>query len=277
MSKSCWQPNHFHMAVFPPRAARLWRMVTHAWAVIISHAGVSSGSRRPDMLLCDTMAGRRSSLVLQLRAKPHLSLQPALPHQSAREANGNTQLATRRLGSATLSTVHRNSPSLKRSHTRAHTPSLSGSLTLTAATAVDVEAAAAGAAAAAAAGFPSPHSGYREEFIFPRSAVYSGHRISENMRGGNTNHLCTPKRRCQRCVDSGWLVGKTNKQAKITGGWLSRWGRVKTRFIFAKIDFYGKGFAWRLHHPTRVKGLGFTTGSAAWRKRGADTKGFRRH
>lgn len=43
MSKSCWQPSHFHMAVFPPRAARLWRMETHAWAVI-SHAGVSSGS-----------------------------------------------------------------------------------------------------------------------------------------------------------------------------------------------------------------------------------------
>lgn len=43
MSKSCWQQSHFHMAVFPPKAARLWRMVTHAWAVIISHAGVSSG------------------------------------------------------------------------------------------------------------------------------------------------------------------------------------------------------------------------------------------
>lgn len=44
MSKSCWQPSHFHMALFPSTAARLGRLVTHAWAVIISHAGVSKGS-----------------------------------------------------------------------------------------------------------------------------------------------------------------------------------------------------------------------------------------
>lgn len=43
MSKSCWQPSRFHMAGFPPWAAQLWRMETHAWAVI-SLTGVSTGS-----------------------------------------------------------------------------------------------------------------------------------------------------------------------------------------------------------------------------------------
>lgn len=52
MSKSCWRPSRLHMTVFPARAARLWRLVTHAWAVIISHAAVSRGLSGPTMLLC---------------------------------------------------------------------------------------------------------------------------------------------------------------------------------------------------------------------------------
>lgn len=54
MSKSCWRPSRFHMTVFPVRASRLQRTVTHAWAVIISHAAVSRGVSSPTMPLCES-------------------------------------------------------------------------------------------------------------------------------------------------------------------------------------------------------------------------------
>lgn len=108
--------------------------------------------------------------------KPHLSLLQALPHQSAREPNRNTQLATRRHSSATFGTVHRNSFSLKLSHT----PSLSVSLTLTAATTVDLEV----AAGAAAELFPSSHSVFQGEFIPLGSVFYLRLRILGEIRGG---------------------------------------------------------------------------------------------
>lgn len=134
--------------------------------------------------------------------KPHLSLLQALSHQSARKTNRNTQLATRRHSSATFGTVHRNSFSLKLSHT----PSLLVSLTLTAATAVDLEA----AAGAAAKLFPSSHSRFQGEFIPLGSVFYFGLRILGEMRGGNKT-FCTLERRSQRCVGlepSGKISGK---------------------------------------------------------------------
>lgn len=129
MSKSCWQPSHFHMTVFPSGAARLWRMVTHAWAVIISHAGVSRGSLVLPCCSALPWLGRGFSLMLELRVQPHLSPLKALPHQSAREHSRSTQPATRQHGSATPGTVQGN--------TYTQTLLLSLSLTLSAATAAD--------------------------------------------------------------------------------------------------------------------------------------------
>lgn len=155
MSKSCWQPSHFHMAVFPPKAARLWRMVTHAWAVIISHAGVSSGF----LVLPCCFVVPQLGADLQWCWRSRWSRISAAVSSTSAERTGirreHTQLATRRHSSTSLCTVHRNSLSHGLAHTHTFTlPPFSISLTLTAATTTD-DAAAAATAAAAAELFPA--------------------------------------------------------------------------------------------------------------------------
>lgn len=120
MSKSYWKPSHFHMTVCPAWVARLWRMVTHAWAVIIRHR-VSRGSLVLPCWSSMSRLGSGFSLMQELQVKPHLFPPWALPHQSRWEPNGSPQLATRQHSSATLSAVHRNSLSLELAHTCAHT------------------------------------------------------------------------------------------------------------------------------------------------------------
>lgn len=97
MSKSCWRPSRFHMTVFPARAVRLRRMVTHAWAVIISHAAVSRGVSGPSMLLCGspgwvlvgfTAAGAPGEATSLPPPPPPLE---ALPYRSAQEPSGSAR------------------------------------------------------------------------------------------------------------------------------------------------------------------------------------------
>lgn len=136
MSKSCWQPSHFHMAMFPPRAVRLWRMVVHAWAVIISHTGVSSGfPSRP----CCRLAMSRLGLSVKVEVWVKQHLHPGSFLTGARgNQTGTHSLPRDSRASASLGTVHRNSLP----HRLAYTHSLSSvSLTLTAATTTDADAA----------------------------------------------------------------------------------------------------------------------------------------
>lgn len=149
MSKSCWQPSHFHMAVFPPRAARLWRMVTHAWAVIISHAGVSSGSLV--LPCCCVMPRLGAGLHWRWRSEwSHISPFCKLCLIRARGNQRGTHSlpcdGTAQLRSAQCIGTRSHSSLLTHSHTHTYTPSLSVSLTLTAATTIDADAAAGAAA-----------------------------------------------------------------------------------------------------------------------------------
>lgn len=133
MSKSCWRPSRFHMTVFPARAAQLRRMVTHAWAVIISHAAVSRGVSGPTMLLCGSPGWVLVGFTAAGAPGEDSSLPPHPLHHlwklcltgARRNRAAAHKLATRRHGSATLSAVHRNS--LTFIHTK-RTLSLSRSL-----------------------------------------------------------------------------------------------------------------------------------------------------
>lgn len=108
MSKSCWRPSRFHMTVFPVRASRLQRTVTHAWAVIISHAAVSPGVSSPTMPLCESPGWVLLGFTAAEAPGEATSLPPppppleALPHRSAREPSGSAQAchATARLSDA---------------------------------------------------------------------------------------------------------------------------------------------------------------------------------
>lgn len=126
MSKSCWRPSRFHMTVFPARAAQLRRMVTHAWAVIISHAAVSRGVSGPTMLLCGSPGWVLVGFTAAGAPGEATSLPPLLHHLwklyltgARRNRAAAHKLATRRHGSATLSAVHRNSLTLIHTHTHA--------------------------------------------------------------------------------------------------------------------------------------------------------------
>lgn len=125
MSKSCWRPSRFHMTVFPARAARLRRMVTHAWAVIISHAAVSRGVSGPTMLLCGSPSWVLVGFTA-VGAPGEATSPPSLHHLwklcltgARRNREAAHKLATRRHGSAMLSAVHRNSLTLIHTHTHA--------------------------------------------------------------------------------------------------------------------------------------------------------------
>lgn len=131
MSKSCWQPSHFHMAVFPPRAARLWRMVTHAWAVIISHAGVSSGSLV--LPCCCVMPRLGAGLHWRWRSEwSHISPFCKLCLIRARGNQRGTHSlpcdGTAQLRSAQCIGTRSHSSLLTHSHTHTHTLPLSPSL-----------------------------------------------------------------------------------------------------------------------------------------------------
>lgn len=144
MSKSCWQPSHFHMAVCPPRTARLWRMVAHAWAVIISHASVSSGS--PDLPCCSVMP-RCWVLVFSDAGAPSeaaslLSISSASPERIGNQTGTHSLSRNSTAQLRTAQCIGTRSHSDSHTHTLTHTPSLSVSLTLTAATAIDADAAA---------------------------------------------------------------------------------------------------------------------------------------
>lgn len=179
MSKSCWRPSRFHMTVFPARAVRLRRMVTHAWAVIISHAAVSRGVSGPSMLLCGSPGWVLVGFTAAGAPGEATSL-PPLHHLwklcltgARRNRAAAHELATRRHSSATLSAVHRNSLTLIHTLTHADnsppsvvSPSLP--LTLAAATPVDVD-----AAVEPLLNYFHPHFGFQREVIPLHSASCS--------------------------------------------------------------------------------------------------------
>lgn len=194
MSKSCWRPSRFHVTVFPARAAQLRRIVTHAWAVIISHTAVSRGVSGPTMLLRGCPGWVLVGFTAAGAPGEATSFPPPLedlPHRRARaqEPSGSAQAChtTARHGSAMLSTVHRNSLTL--THMQRTLPlfhlSLSLSLTLTAATPVDAD-----AAVEPLLNYFLPHFRFQREFIplhpvsSSRSSVLQRRQSLPDIRGG---------------------------------------------------------------------------------------------
>lgn len=247
MSKSCWQPSHFHMAVFPPRAARLWRMVTHAWAVIISHAGVSSGSLV--LPCCCVMPRLGAGLHWRWRSEwSHISPFCKLCLIRARGNQRGTHSlpcdGTAQLRSAQCIGTRSHSSLLTHSHTHIH----SLSLRLSHAHCCHHYRCWCCCWSCCWIISCSPHSGFHEEFI-PLSSVFGLElHIVEKTRGRSTIHL----QRCGKEFPWVCLTEAVWYRKQHTGAW---WEKV-TEEEQGPYLLRWREFAWRLFLRWECKGLG---------------------